>query len=118
MYENRHQRLASRHVFARRLLRHAAASVTLVAVSLLIGVLGYHLLEALPWLDALLNAAMLLGGMGPVDALHTSAGKLFAAAYALYCGLVALIAASILLAPLLHRLLHRFHVEPGSERRE
>lgn len=71
--------------------------------------LGYHLLERLPWLDAFLNAAMLLGGMGPVDAPHTPGGKLFAGLYALYAGLVFLVTAAIVFTPVLHRLLHRFH---------
>ena len=115
MYESRHHRLAPRAVYTRRLLRHAAASAALVAASLGVGMLGYHVFEQQPWIDALLNSSMLLGGMGPVDALHTTGGKLFASGYALYCGLVALIAAGLLLAPLLHRLLHRFHVESGGE---
>ena len=117
MYENSRHHLASRRVFAGRLLRHAAAAMALIAVSLALGVFGYHGFEQLPWIDSLLNAAMLLGGMGPVDTLHSTAGKLFASFYALYCGLVALIAAGILLAPLVHRMMHRFHVEPGAERR-
>ncbi len=110
MYERIHHRLATRAVFIERLLRHTAAAIGLVGGSLAIGVVGYHALENLPWIDALLNASMLMGGMGPVDALHTTAGKLFASAYALYCGLVLLVAAGLLLAPILHRLMHRFHV--------
>ena len=116
MYESRHHRLASRGVFVGRVLRHALLSGALVATSLAAGVVGYHVWGQLPWVDALLNASMLMGGMGPVDALHTTAGKLFASAYALYCGLVLLIAVGILLAPVLHRLLHRFHLEAGHER--
>jgi hypothetical protein len=116
MYESRHHPLAPRAVYARRLARHAASALALVLVSLALGVLGYHLLEQLPWIDALLNAAMLMGGMGPVDTLHTTAGKLFASAYALYCGLLVLVAAGILLAPMLHRLMHHFHVESGGSR--
>ena len=115
MFERRHHALALRRVFVRRVLRHALLSGALVAVSLAIGVAGYHASEQLPWLDALLNAAMLMGGMGPVDTLHSTAGKLFASAYALYCGLVLLVAAGILLAPIVHRLLHRFHLESGHE---
>jgi hypothetical protein len=116
VYETSQRRLASRQVFAARLLAHFAVSSALIAVSLLIGVLGYHGLEGLPWIDALLNASMLMGGMGPVDTLHTTAGKLFASGYALYCGLVLLIAAGILLAPIIHRVLHRFHLESGRDR--
>jgi hypothetical protein len=110
MYEKRLERLASTQVFARRVGRHAVTVAVLVVLSLAIGIAGYHGLEALPWVDAFLNAAMLMGGMGPVDTLHTTAGKLFASAYALYCGLVLLVAAGVLFAPVLHRLLHRFHL--------
>ena len=116
MFERRHHGLAPRRVFLQRLLHHALLSGGLVAVSLAIGVAGYHYYESLPWIDALLNASMLMGGMGPVDALHTSAGKLFASAYALYCGLVLLVAVGILLAPAVHRMLHRFHLEARGER--
>ena len=94
--------------------RHAAVSFGLVLASLSIGVLGYHTLEGLAWIDALLNASMILGGMGPVDTLRTPGGKLFASLYALYSGLVLLVAAGILFAPIIHRALHRFHLEePG-----
>jgi hypothetical protein len=116
MYEKRLEALASARVFARRIARHAAAAAALVACSLAFGMAGYHGLEGLPWIDAFVNAAMLLGGMGPVDALHTTGGKLFAGCYALYCGLVVIVAAGLLLAPFVHRLLHRFHIDPGSHR--
>ena len=110
MYEKIHHPLATPAVFARRVLRHLAAAIGLIGGSLALGVVGYHALEGLPWVDALLNASMLMGGMGPVDPLHTTVGKLFASAYALYCGLVLLVAAGVLFAPILHRLLHRFHM--------
>jgi hypothetical protein len=109
-FERRHHPLAPRAIYLRRLAVHALGASALVGGSLIVGVLGYHGLEHLPWIDALVNASMLMGGMGPVDTLHTTAGKLFASAYALYCGLVLLIAASVLFAPVLHRLLHSFHV--------
>ncbi len=115
MYETIHHGLAPRAAFLRRLVRHAAAALGLVGGSLAIGVVGYHLLEHLPWIDSLLNASMLMGGMGPVDALHTTAGKLFASIYALYCGLVLLIAAGVIFAPVLHRLMHRFHLAGESD---
>jgi len=83
--------------------------VALVLGSLLAGMAGYSYFEGLAWRDAFLNAAMLLGGMGPVDAPRTDGGKLFAGLYALYAGLVFLIAAGLVLAPVLHRLLHKFH---------
>lgn len=109
MYESKHQPPLTRRRFARRLIAHAAGAVALVAVSLGIGVAGYVAFERLSLLDALLNAAMLLGGMGPVNAPVTPAGKIFASAYALYAGLVFLVAAALIFTPFLHRLLHRFH---------
>ena len=116
MYEMSKDALAPPPVFARRVVRHAATAVVLVVFSLAIGMAGYHVLEGLPWIDAFLNAAMLLGGMGPVDTLKTAPGKLFAGGYALFCGLVVLVAASLLLAPFVHRLLHHFHLGSGSSR--
>jgi hypothetical protein len=86
-------------------------SALLVAGSLGLGMLGYHGIEGLPWVDAFLNASMLLGGMGPVDNPHSEAGKLFAGLYALYSGLLFLVLTAILLAPVFHRVLHRFHLE-------
>jgi hypothetical protein len=85
----------------------------LVSVSLLIGMAGYHGLEGLPWIDAFLNASMLLGGMGPVNPLTSYGGKLFAGLFALYCGLVVILVAGLLLAPVAHRLLHKFHTRRG-----
>jgi hypothetical protein len=82
-----------------------------VAVSWLIGILGYRFFEGMPWIDAILNAAMILAGMGPVNELHTVAGKLFASFYALFSGIVFLVSVGVLIAPLFHRLLHEFHLE-------
>jgi hypothetical protein len=90
---------------------HFIGSLALIAASLFFGMLGYQYYEGLPWRDAFLNAAMLLGGMGPVDAPRTDAGKLFAGLYALYAGLVFLIAAGLVVAPALHRMMHLFHWE-------
>jgi hypothetical protein len=115
MYESRADAPLPRPLFLARLLRHAAASAALVAVSLGIGMAGYEGFEGLPWRDAFLNSAMLLGGMGPVDGPRTDAGKVFAGLYALYCGLVFLVSVSVLLAPVLHRALHKFHWERGRE---
>jgi len=97
--------------FARRVLLHFAAAFCVLSFSLALGMLGYEHFEHLPWRDAFLNAAMLMGGMGPVDAPKTDGGKVFAGFYALYAGLVFLAAAGLVLAPLLHRVLHRFHWE-------
>ncbi len=109
MYEHRTTRPIPTRRFLRRLALHVAVALGLVAVSLALGMLGYSHFEQLAWRDAFLNSAMLLGGMGPVDAPKTPGGKVFAGVYALYCGLVFLIAAGVIFAPLLHRLLHRFH---------
>jgi ABC-type glycerol-3-phosphate transport system permease component len=109
VFEGRNEPLLSRTAFIRRFMGHGAVALAVVAISLLLGMAGYHLLEGLSWLDAFLNAAMLLGGMGPVHELVTPAGKLFAGFYALYAGLVFITVAGILSAPLVHRLLHRFH---------
>jgi hypothetical protein len=92
-------------------MRFGAMALFIILGSLVIGMVGYHLFEGLTWIDAFLNAAMLLGGMGPVTELHTTAGKLFAGFYALYSGLVFLLVAGVLFAPIIHRFLHRFHVE-------
>jgi hypothetical protein len=115
-YETIHQPLAPRPRFVRRVLARAGAIALLILGSLAMGVLGYHHFERLPWLDALLNASMIMGGMGPVDPVKSTGGKLFASFYALYCGLLLLVAAGLLLAPALHRLLHRFHLEEGRRR--
>jgi hypothetical protein len=109
MYEVRGQQVLPGRLFARRVTLHVAAALALVIFSLAIGMVGYMGFEHLPWRDAFVNCAMLLGGMGPVDAPRTDAGKIFAGCYALYAGLVFLVAASVVLAPILHRVLHRFH---------
>jgi hypothetical protein len=109
MYERRSQRPISRHHFARRVVVHALIAAGLVIGSLAAGMIGYHFSEGLGWLDAFLNAAMLLGGMGPVDAPKTDGGKVFAGIYALYAGLVFLLAAGVMIAPMFHRMMHVFH---------
>lgn len=93
--------------------RHGGYALILVAISIAIGVAGFHNLAGQPAIDALLNAAMLLGGMGPVGEIKSDAGKLFASAFALYAGLVFITATALLLAPVLHRLLHHFHAKTG-----
>lgn len=109
MYETRHHALLPRARFLRRLALHFGAALLLVIVSLLAGMAGYAGFEGLGWRDAFLNAAMLLGGMGPVEAPLTPGGKIFAGLYALYCGLVFLVCGGIIVTPVLHRLLHRFN---------
>ena len=118
MYESRHAPLATSAEFRRRVINSFGVAMTLIGGSLLIGILGYRWLEGMPWIDAYLNAAMLLGGMGPVaPELHTDAGKLFAGIFAMYSGMVVIAAASIVLAPLFHRFIHRFHLEEEGKRR-
>lgn len=111
MYESRAHPPISRGRFVRRVMLHIAGALALLLASLAIGMAGYEHFERLPWRDAFLNAAMLLGGMGPVDAPRTDGGKLFAGFYALYAGLVFLIAAGLVLSPVLHRIMHKFHWE-------
>lgn len=102
--------------FIRRLLRFATLAAAVIAASLTLGVLGYRFIEGLSWVDAVLNASMILAGMGMVSELHTTGGKLFASAYALFSGIIFLTVAAILFTPLLHRLLHHFHLdEPTSQ---
>jgi len=110
MYEHRTHPLLSRKAFARRVWHHFVATQLVVAAALGIGMAGYHFLAGLAWIDALLNASMILGGMGPVDPVRTPAGKLFASFYALFCGLVLIGVASALVAPFMHRMIHRFHL--------
>ena len=109
MYESKMDPLLARALFRRRLMIHASLALGLIGVSLGIGIVGYCQFEHLPVLDGFLNTAMLLGGMGPVNAPVTPAGKLFAGCFALYAGLVFIVTAGLLFAPLVHRLMHRLH---------
>jgi len=117
IYEPRHQPPIPIGKFALRMLAHAGVALVLIVVSLFFGMLGYRHYEHMSWVDAFVNSAMLLGGMGPVKTGGLSeAGKLFAGIYALYAGLVFIAVMSIMLAPVVHRVLHRFHWgddEPG-----
>jgi hypothetical protein len=111
MYELRKHRLLSLGEFLKRVGRHSLVALAALACGLGIGILGYHFIGHLKWVDSLLNASMILGGMGPVDPLTTDAAKIFASFYALFSGLAFIGIASVLLAPFIHRLLHRFHAE-------
>lgn len=114
MYEHRGQRPLSPRAFRWRLAKHVAVAALVVAASLAGGMGGYAYFEALSWPDAFLHVAMLLSGMGPIASPATSAGKVFAGAYALYAGLVFLVVTGIVFAPLVHRMLHRFHWDDES----
>ena len=110
MFEPKTFPIIPRAAFAARVLWHTLLSLGIIAVSLGVGVLGYHFIERQGWVDALLNASMILGGMGPVGELHSTAGKVFASAYALFSGTVFLVAVAVMFAPVYHRFLHHFHL--------
>jgi hypothetical protein len=114
-YERHSQPLLPRAQFIRRLLGHGLVAILLLLISLSIGICGYHFTENLGWLDSLLNASMILGGMGPVNALQTEAGKLFASFYALFAGIAFLASSGILITPVVHRFLHRLHLEASDQ---
>ncbi len=114
MFEHFREPLVPQRLFYGRMLRHTLGAVGLVACTLWVGMAGYHWFEGLPWVDAYVHAAMLLGGMGPVAELHTTAGKLFAGSYALFSGIVFLVVAGIFFAPVVHRAMHRFHLDDNA----
>jgi hypothetical protein len=111
LYESKDAPLLPRPAFALRLVRHALIATVLIVVSLAIGTIGYHAIAALRWIDAFENAAMILTGMGPVSPMPNDGAKLFAAGYALFSGTAFLTGVAVMVAPLAHRLLHRFHLE-------
>lgn len=115
MYEHRADPLLPPRLFFRRMGAHGVTALGLIIGSLVVGTLGYHTLGHEQWIDALLNAAMLLGGMGQVGEVASTGGKLFAAFFALYSGLLLIAVTTIVLAPVLHRILHRIHLEKEGE---
>lgn len=115
MFEKRRESLVPTHVFAGRLVNFMLFSLLVMSFALCLGVLGYHYFAKLNWIDAVLNASMILSGMGPVDPLPDDAAKLFASMYALFSGVVFISTAGIILAPLFHRILHKFHIEGESD---
>jgi hypothetical protein len=118
MFESKNDPLLTRVQFLTRLVRSFGVTLLIVAFSLLQGGAGYHLFGQLPWIDAVMNASMIFTGMGPVDPLRTTAGKLFATFYALYSGIAFLTMMAVLLAPVVHRLMHKFHLEEGEGGKE
>ena len=116
IYENRFARPVPRAVFLRRMAAHFGVATALVVLSIAAGMGGYHHFEKLGWRDAFLNAAMLLGGEGPVESPSSPAGKVFAGVYALYSGLVFVVVVGVILTPVLHRTLHKFHWEGEDEK--
>ncbi len=111
MFEHRSKPLLPRSEFIRRMVFFALLSAGFVTFSLFMGMVGYRIFENFSWVDAFMNAAMLMGGMGPVGELHSDVGKIFAGVYAMYCGLVFIVAVGFIVAPVFHRFLHRFHLE-------
>jgi hypothetical protein len=111
MFEKHHEQLLPAHEFRYRMLRFAALAFGITLLWWGIGILGYHFLDGLDWIDAILNAAMILGGMGPVDALTNSAAKIFASIYAITSGIVFIAATGLLFSPVIHRIYHHFHLD-------
>jgi hypothetical protein len=111
MFESKRKALAPRRVFFTRIAVSVLISLLVVVASLGAGACGYHFFGGLAWIDALLNAAMILTGMGPVDPLRSAAGKLFATFYCLFSGIIFLTLMAIILAPIYHRFLHNFHLD-------
>lgn len=110
-YERRHDQLAPRSVFVRRIGASLAIALGLIAVALLIGISGYHFIAGFKWIDSLLEASMILGGMGPIRELPNDTAKVFASIYALFSGLILIALMGIILSPVVHRVMHKFHVD-------
>jgi hypothetical protein len=115
MFEHRHQKLAPFNVFVKRVLASVGIGIGLIAIALLIGISGYHWLAGFGWVDSLLEASMILGGMGPVNPLSTDSAKIFASIYALFSGLVFIAVLGVVLSPIVHRFLHKFHIDEEDE---
>ena len=110
-FEHKNEPLLARKLFITRSINHLVLGIITIFVSLIIGILGYHLFEGFGWIDSLLNASMILGGMGPIGELKTNGGKIFASIYALFSGIVFLATVGIIFAPIVHRFLHRLHIK-------
>jgi hypothetical protein len=111
MFEHHRQPIISRKEFFKRVAVFAIRAILLVSVAWFIGVLGYRFFEGMSWIDSILNSAMILGGMGQVNMLYTTGGKLFASFYAIFSGVVFLVSVAVFLAPVIHRLMHTLHVD-------
>lgn len=110
-YERRADDLAPRSIFIKRILGALGIAICVIALGLSLGILGYHFIAGFNWIDSLLEASMILGGMGPVKELHNDASKIFASVYALFSGLIVLALMGIMLSPVVHRIMHKFHVD-------
>ncbi|HMQ80528.1 MAG TPA: hypothetical protein PKE39_13125 [Ignavibacteria bacterium] len=118
MFEHSKKRLATKRVFRNRLIKFSLISSGIFSFSLMIGILGYHIFAGLGWVDSFLNASMILGGMGPVDLLKTDAAKIFAGCYSLFSGVAFLSSMAIFLTPILHRFLHKFHLDVDEDKKQ
>lgn len=118
MFEPNHAPLLPRHKFYARMRTHSLLSVVVLGGSMLIGMVGYHFLEDLGWIDSYVNAAMILSGMGPLDPIKTTAGKIFAGTYSLFSGVIFLTTVGFFLMPAIHRFLHKCHLESAREAKE
>ncbi|PKL83790.1 MAG: hypothetical protein CVV24_03050 [Ignavibacteriae bacterium HGW-Ignavibacteriae-3] len=114
-FEHKNEALLPLRLFYRRTAKHLLIGFAIIFLSLMLGVIGYHFLEEFNWTDSLLNASMILGGMGPVGELKTDSGKIFASMYALFSGIVFLITVGIIIAPTVHRFLHKLHIDEKSK---
>jgi hypothetical protein len=111
MFEKKHEKLAPLSTFVRRMVLSVVMAGTLITFALIIGIVGYHCIVGFDWIDSLLEASMILGGMGPINPLHSTGAKVFASGYALFSGLVFIAVMGIVLAPVTHRMLHKFHID-------
>jgi hypothetical protein len=114
-FERRHDQLAPVPIFVKRLIASLAIALALIALALTIGIIGYHSLGGFGWVDSLLEASMILGGMGPVAQLPGDGVKIFASLYALFSGLIFIAVLGVVLSPVAHRVLHKFHVDEEDE---
>ncbi len=110
MFEQKHEQVVPLGVFIKRIFRHIGFAFPLILGALAIGIAGYHWIAGFGWIDSFLNASMILGGMGPVNPLTTDCAKLFASFYALFSGIVFIGVMGIILTPVVHRVIHKFHV--------
>lgn len=115
MFEKKHQPLAPASVYYRRAFRHTIIGILIIGICLFIGIAGYHYIDGIAWIDALHNASMILGGMGPVVEIKSDAGKIFSSAYALFSGVMFITTVGIMLAPAVHRFFHKMHVDEKDE---
>jgi hypothetical protein len=115
LYENKHNPLLPKEKFQQRLRKNIRVAFLLLLASLFIGISGYHWLGGFGWIDSLLNASMILGGMGPVDTLHTNGAKIFASGYAIFSGIAIIGIIGVIAAPIAHRFMHKFHLSEESE---